>query len=126
MTQTISERDEFVAVLARELPDMAAHHVAELAGFLVAASRKMDRLAVALCNGDIDQEPFSKRADRLREKIDAKFAEFGKLEYLKDKMPAIQFQLGGDPRGYTLKLHLPSKRHNTWGGEEAGYGVPTK
>ena len=30
----------------------------------------------------------------------------------------------GDPRGYVLKIMLPSGRYNTWGGAESGYGVP--
>ena len=29
---------------------------------------------------------------------------------------------GGDPRGYTVKLHLPEGTSNTWGRD--GYGVP--
>lgn len=29
----------------------------------------------------------------------------------------------GDPRGYCVRLHLDSKRYNTWGGVEDGYGV---
>lgn len=31
---------------------------------------------------------------------------------------------GGDPRGYTVKLILPTARSNTIGGLEAGWGVP--
>jgi hypothetical protein len=31
---------------------------------------------------------------------------------------------GGDPRGYTVKVHLPNHAYNTWGGAESGYGVP--
>lgn len=33
-------------------------------------------------------------------------------------------RLGSDPRGYCLKLILPSGRFNTCGGAEEGYGVP--
>lgn len=29
----------------------------------------------------------------------------------------------GDPRGYVVKLILPSGRYNTWGGKESGYGI---
>lgn len=32
------------------------------------------------------------------------------------------FELGGDPRGFTLKLTLKTKRTNDFGGE--GFGVP--
>ena len=34
-------------------------------------------------------------------------------------------EVGGDPRGYTLKLRLPSGKGNTWGGDECGWGVPS-
>lgn len=33
--------------------------------------------------------------------------------------------IGGDPRGYALKILLPSKEYNTWGGAEDGYGIPS-
>lgn len=32
--------------------------------------------------------------------------------------------MGGDPRGSTVKLKLPSGVYNTWGGSEDGYAVP--
>lgn len=32
-------------------------------------------------------------------------------------------RFGGDPRGYVVKLKLPSGRSNTWGGAEAGWGI---
>lgn len=38
----------------------------------------------------------------------------------------IRVTTGGDPRGYTTKLMLPSGAHNTWGGREAGFGVPVR
>lgn len=34
--------------------------------------------------------------------------------------------LGGDPRGFTVKLLFPSGIYNTWGGKESGYGVPQR
>jgi hypothetical protein len=36
----------------------------------------------------------------------------------------IRPDFGGDPRGYTVKVHLPTGASNTWGGREDGYGVP--
>lgn len=33
--------------------------------------------------------------------------------------------IGGDPRGYALKILLPSGLYNTWGGVENGYGIPS-
>jgi len=39
--------------------------------------------------------------------------------------PRVEY--GGDPRGYTVKLHFAPidgrKPSNTWGGEESGYGI---
>lgn len=42
----------------------------------------------------------------------------------------VNFKVGGDPRGYTVKILFPKDKdgrrpYNTWGGEEEGYGVPT-
>ena len=33
--------------------------------------------------------------------------------------------IGGDPRGYALKIILPSKDYNTWGGVDYGWGIPS-
>ena len=35
----------------------------------------------------------------------------------------ITVKFGGDPRGFTVKLHLPSGRSNSWGGPEEGFGI---
>lgn len=32
-------------------------------------------------------------------------------------------KFGGDPRGYTVKLHTPDGKYNTWGGVDEGFGV---
>lgn len=38
----------------------------------------------------------------------------------------IEARFSGDPRGCCVKLVLKSGAYNTWGGREAGYGVPTR
>ena len=41
---------------------------------------------------------------------------------VKELNPKLSLLLGGDPRGYTVKvLGLPT--YNTWGGVEEGFGV---
>ena len=36
----------------------------------------------------------------------------------------VRVTFGGDPRGYTVKLHVEGdKLYNTWGGAESGYGI---
>lgn len=40
------------------------------------------------------------------------------------KKLGLRIHFDGDPRGFTVKLHTPSGNvHNTWGGEEIGYGI---
>ena len=35
----------------------------------------------------------------------------------------IEVKFNGDPRGYPVKLLLPSGDYNTWGGKEEGWGI---
>lgn len=36
----------------------------------------------------------------------------------------LKVEFSGDPRGFCVKLHAPSKDvYNTWGGKESGYGI---
>jgi hypothetical protein len=37
----------------------------------------------------------------------------------------LPMRFGGDPRGYTVKCFLADGSHNTWGGKEDGWGIPT-
>ncbi|MFC5392647.1 hypothetical protein [Bosea vestrisii] len=45
-----------------------------------------------------------------------------KLQAIADRYGAT-VKIGGDPRGYVVKLILASGRHNTWGGASDGWGV---
>lgn len=51
-------------------------------------------------------------------------------ERLEKRIKAICEKIGcrvetdGDPRGYTVKVFLPTGEYNTWGGAESGWGVP--
>ena len=38
---------------------------------------------------------------------------------------AFDVKFNGDPRGYAVKILLPSGRYNTMGGREEGWGVPS-
>ena len=38
---------------------------------------------------------------------------------------SLPVTLGGDPRGYTVKVKFPSGAYNTWGGSSEGYGIPS-
>lgn len=119
-----NDRFHFVATLAREIPDLAPHHVADLAAGLIRYGAKASRDAVKLCNGELDQDEYERARHRTAATIDALLKYFSDLEYMAGRFPKIGYAIGGDPRGFSLKLRLPSKISNTWGGEEAGYGVP--
>ena len=55
-----------------------------------------------------------KREKQLESRLHALAAEIG-----------VTLSLGGDPRGFTVKLMTPkSGKYNSWGGAEDGWGVP--
>lgn len=82
-------------------------------GKLVRIERKANRDAVALCNGEIEQEEFEKREERHLAKVRA---------LLGHPLPGLF--VNGDPRGYALKIDperqpLPEGMHTDWG----SYGI---
>lgn len=82
---------------------------------------------------DINREPEGScrpcpccQTDTIEEAIRATCEELTKLRG--EKLGSeYQFtpKFSGDPRGYTVKLLLPSGSFNTMGGLEEGFGVPT-
>jgi len=61
------------------------------------------------------EDRLTKREEQLERRITALVAELGE---------GWRVTFGGDPRGYTVKLHVPGEpRGNTWGGAEEGWGV---
>jgi len=108
---------EFVAVLAQDYPKQGAYLIGLSASRLMALARKAQNDATALCNGYIQQDEYDKRHTKTSQKV------FSVLSALAESVPA-KFEVGGDPRGYCLKVFMPSGRYNTFGGKESGYGVP--
>jgi hypothetical protein len=105
--QRQTEVAEFIVAMAREFPAARAEQLVEL----MRLAKRHDALAVRECNvGDV--------TDTAWERIQAKIGELCKEIGCKVKC-------GGDPRGYTVKVFLPSGRYNTWGGAEEGWGVPS-
>ena len=75
------------------------------------------RLATALCNGQIEQDEFDRKKSRLLPRLTEAAARYD-----------VRFEIGGDPRGYVLRMFAKDGRSqklrgNTWGGDEAGYGI---
>lgn len=103
------DREEFVAAVVEEgLPLKKARLVLRNAA-------TVQRLAVKECNEELTAS--DRRRDQLAQaRIRALVEPHG-----------IKPRFGGDPRGYCVKLLLPkTKKWNTWGGAEEGYGVPTR
>lgn len=127
---TAKEREEFVAQLTRALPQVAANLVARNARLLMRHAKTHGNIAEAQCNGPGDyvnsipypeagriyrefEERCAKREARIEARISAICAELG-----------IEPDFGGDPRGYTVKVKLPTGASNTWGGASEGWGIP--
>jgi hypothetical protein len=123
---TAKEREEFLARMVREYPDMSVYVVCEAARKIMRHARTHGNLAVEHCNepsgcwylaqpGRVDEweERHAKREVSCERRITELCAPFGLVPHF-----------GGDPRGYTVKLKLPSGAYNTCGGSQEGYGVP--
>jgi hypothetical protein len=126
---TAKEREEFIAAMVREFPDKHEHAVTQLARLLLRHAKTHGRLAEESCNDHPAQgSPTmdAKTIGRLQDRWDARIERQEKQ--VERRMAEIAAELGatadfgGDPRGYTVKLRLPSGRNNTWG--QDGFGVP--
>lgn len=60
-----------------------------------------------------------------RDCIVAKCADCAHCGLTASKLPPFDVRFSGDPRGFTVRLLLPSGTYNTLGGASEGYGVPT-
>lgn len=126
---TAKERESFIARLTRELPNLPAQQVVNAARLLMRHAKTHGNLQEDRCNGhpacssptmdarDINklQEAWDARIERREAQLEKRMSEIAQgLGLVAD--------FGGDPRGYTVKLKLPSGAYNNMGGE--GWGVP--
>ena len=102
-TNAQKERVEFAAIMAREFPTITATATLEL----MRLARRHGKLQEKACNVQVTEGHDAACEKRIRELC----AKYG-----------ITVQFSGDPRGYTVKIKLPSGASNHWGGET--YGVP--
>lgn len=127
---TLRDKLEFVALLSDELkgkplpgigsiakvfnnvPTFQPCHITSLAMDIFRLASTHGRLMTEKCNRQLTE-----REERKIENIRVRLAKvLGGT--------GIKLNCGGDPRGYTIKLILPSGRYNTWGGADEGWGVP--
>ena len=128
-----SEREQQIADLTAEgwpLADIRTilrhaatlHHLAELACSSEAADR--DRVPCPGANGKrcLCDEPSQGQHESVP-RIDVRADRIGDAVHRLAVSHGGSARIDGDPRGYIVKLILPSGRNNTMGGREAGYGV---
>lgn len=125
------EREDFLIRLVREFPARPAHEVQRIARLLLRHAKTHHRIAEALCNGALEAGGPGLPIDYVnrRQAEHAAWCEKRSAQ-LERRIAEVCAELGcsvsfsGDPRGYTVRLHLPSARGNTWGGDTYGWGVP--
>lgn len=130
--QDRENRRKFIEVVCKdsELSGLTYSVREGLARLLLRHAKTHGRLQEANCNGvgtwhNEDPKSFARRQDRFEKQIEKKETQIEKR--ITEIAMALGFtvEFGGDPRGYTVKLTLPSGAYNSWGGKECGYGVPT-
>ena len=126
---TAKEREQFIALMVRDYPEVPLHIAADTARKILRLARTHGNLAVEQCNGPAwgQQYGYNPKPGEWEAWEDARTKREASCERRITKLCApfgIVPRFGGDPRGYTVKLQLPSGAHNTWGGREEGYGVP--
>ncbi len=107
-----TEQIEFVRLMAAEFPHVPHREMTDLAQELMNLARALHRLDEAACHYGLTPRQ-EKRVERMEERL----TEIG-------QQLGISIDHHGDPRGYSVYLHLPSGTYNSFGGREVGYGVP--
>lgn len=106
------EHIEFVTLMTREFPNVPYRDMTDLAQELMNLARAFHRLDEAACNYGLTPRQ-EKRVERMEERLTVISQQLG-----------IAIDHNGDPRGFSVYLHLPSGTSNSFGGREVGYGVP--
>lgn len=104
----IRRRDEAIAAFMRAYK-LEFEGARDLVDKLMVMGKRAQRNAENLCNlGD-----YKDRRDSIARSVRAVLTDAG-IE--------TKFKVGGDPRGFCLKIVLPDGNYNTWGGAEEGWG----
>jgi hypothetical protein len=136
---TAKERAQFMAALLKAFPEKDFGEVEQFARLMLRHAATHGRLAEETCNGHPIQGQYTSatgdalkahnaRVTKLQNQWDARIEKKelqveARMKVLCDAF-GVELILGGDPRGYTVKIKLPNGASNTWGGAEDGFGVP--
>lgn len=107
--------------LACELPGTPPTAVIDYGRAILRAARTIQRLAETACNRPLTEREERRHAAAVA-RIRKSLAELA--TWSTDGRSVTIAEIGRDPRGYCVKLRLPSGKGNTWGGDECGWGVP--
>lgn len=105
----MKRRDEAVEAFMRAFK-LEFRDAAMLVDRLMMLGRRAQRNAENLCN----VQDYVDKQDSIVKAVQKTLTEAG---------VSAKFKVGGDPRGYCLKIGLPDGSYNTWGGAEEGWGV---
>lgn len=128
---TQKEKVDFITRFRDQYPARDREECVKAAGQLLRLAATYQRLAVEECNGlgdYIHRIPYP-RAGEIIEQWEEGLAKrrlscANRILTLCSEW-ALPVNLGGDPRGYTVKVHFPDGKGNTWGGDVDGWGVPS-
>ncbi len=144
---TEKERQEFIARFCAEYTDKdrgyTLQQCIDAARALLRHARTHGNLAVQQCNGPErlnGPSPYDWRTQPAQHKVWITLNGVQQAEWetqrerkelacekrIKEICAAFNLPVafGGDPRGATVRVHFPSKCHNSWGGESDGWSVP--
>lgn len=116
---TMKERAEFVAKVVKHAAKGTEAERQKAARRMLSLGAAYRRLQEKECNegtlAGYDADLEKRTADQLKECAETL---------------GVGLKLGGDPRGFTVKVLFPldadgRRPYNTWGGMEEGWGVPT-
>lgn len=139
MTAPYKARIGFVTKFCEEFPDRPREECIHAAGRLLRNAATHARLQEETCNGHPVQQQCPPRggdirrwnvhANKLRAAWDARIEKQEAAVERRVRAICAAFNLpvtfGGDPRGFTIKLHFASGAYNSWGGADEGWGVPS-
>lgn len=109
------DREQFVMTMVKAFPK-DAHRALRVAGLLMRHAKTHGRIQERWCSEEMS-ESLTRRVERREKQIEALITRHA-------ESLGCKVHFDGDPRGYTVKLFLPTGDWNTWGGKESGYGVP--
>ena len=111
---TTAQREMEVAELAALITKdttLTPYAAAQSAVALKHMANRLHRYAEAACNYGLTEQQ-EKRVASLEKRVAKLCQDMG-----------LTVKFNGDPRGYAVKVQLPSGRYNTWGGAEDGWGI---